>query len=74
MERAFKCELLNACTSTVGVVCVCVCTDTNRKHISAFTVTDQLKVAQTVIANCLIMNVGKTVMTDQRISFVAFHS
>lgn len=74
MERAFKCELSNACPPVVAVVCMCVCTDTNHKHIAAFIVTDQFKVAQTVVANCLIMNVGKTVMTDQRISFVAFHS
>lgn len=52
---------------------LCVCS--NYKYISAFTVTDYFKVAQTVLVpNCLIMNVWKTVMTDQRISILGFHS
>jgi len=36
MERAFKCDLSNAYTPIVGVVCTCVCADTDHKHIIAF--------------------------------------
>lgn len=48
--------MLGVCIPIAGAVCVQLCVCSNYKYISAFTVTDYFKVAQTVIGTKLLDN------------------